>query len=233
MRNTIKTVIGIVLIFLTLHLVHNFIYRPLAAYWHSSISAFFVVYPVGLTLFIIGGLIYGGSVDKFFQNIKWIGSAVGIGVLCYAGLLFVFYNTELHSNQTLFEFFNPQDHKFLVILLAFLIACICWAKLTWSDDTFTEKPVRQHYRGKSLLSFAEAEEIAGRARPQNDPGISWGGVLLPTEAATTHFCVTGASGSGKTITIRLLMQSVLPFIGTGNDRRAIIDDAKQDVRATI
>jgi len=56
---------------------------------------------------------------------------------------------------------------------------------------------------------------------------------LPAEVATTHFLVTGATGSGKTITLRLLMQSVLPRIGKGFDCRALVYDAKQDILSTL
>jgi type IV secretory pathway TraG/TraD family ATPase VirD4 len=44
-----------------------------------------------------------------------------------------------------------------------------------------------------------------------------------------QFAILGSTGSGKTISIRLLMQSVLPNIGKGNDQRALIYDAKQDM----
>ena len=64
---------------------------------------------------------------------------------------------------------------------------------------------------------------------ENDDGILWGGALLPSTAATNHFMVVGATGSGKTLTIRLLMQRVLRAIGTGKNHRALIYDAKQDV----
>ena len=87
---------------------------------------------------------------------------------------------------------------------------------------------RRGARGRTLLSYAEALEIARRRLPRNDPGLYWGGLLLPSMAATSHFVATGTTGSGKTITIRLLAQSALPKIGCGLDQRALIYDAKQD-----
>jgi type IV secretory pathway TraG/TraD family ATPase VirD4 len=65
--------------------------------------------------------------------------------------------------------------------------------------------------------------------PAADPGITWGGLKIPSKAATSHFMVVGTTGSGKTITLRLLMQEALRSIGTGADHRALIYDAKQDV----
>src|SRR5688572_13125469 len=64
--------------------------------------------------------------------------------------------------------------------------------------------------------------------------IDWGGVTLPASEGPNHWGCLGATGSGKTLTLRLLMQSVLPAIGTtgtigsGCDTRAMVYDAKQD-----
>lgn len=63
-------------------------------------------------------------------------------------------------------------------------------------------------------------------------GIDWGGVTLPRSEGTSHWGCIGSTGSGKTLTLRLLMQSVLPAIGaigTGSDTRAMIYDAKGDM----
>jgi type IV secretory pathway TraG/TraD family ATPase VirD4 len=59
--------------------------------------------------------------------------------------------------------------------------------------------------------------------------IVFGGLELPDSESTSHFLCLGTTGSGKTIIVRLLMQSVLPWIGTGLDRRALVYDAKQDM----
>ncbi|MGV2342203.1 MAG UNVERIFIED_CONTAM: type IV secretion system DNA-binding domain-containing protein [Planctomycetaceae bacterium] len=48
-----------------------------------------------------------------------------------------------------------------------------------------------------------------------------------------HFLAVGTTGSGKTVVMRLLMQSVLPEIGSGNDVRAVIYDAKQDMMSIL
>lgn len=69
-------------------------------------------------------------------------------------------------------------------------------------------------------------------KPNPYEGIFWGGGYLPHEAANTHFCFMGATGSGKTVSIRLLLQTVLPFIGKGGnalDHRALIYDAKKEM----
>ena len=54
-----------------------------------------------------------------------------------------------------------------------------------------------------------------REEPPPPGALWWGGKPLPAEAATTHFFVVGATNSGKTVLLRLLMQQVLPRIVAG------------------
>ena len=77
---------------------------------------------------------------------------------------------------------------------------------------------------------SSSESLANEVRlPEGDEGITWGGLRIPSRAATSHFMVIGTTGSGKTVTLRLLMQEVLQPIGKGGDCRALIYDAKQDI----
>ena len=57
---------------------------------------------------------------------------------------------------------------------------------------------------------------------------------LDFKQATTHFLALGSSGSGKTVTIKLLMKSVLPrVLVPGSDVRALVYDAKTDVLPSL
>jgi len=58
-------------------------------------------------------------------------------------------------------------------------------------------------------------------------------VSLPISDTPANFFVTGGSGSGKTITLRLLMQSVLAHMGFGLDHRAIVYDAKGTMESLL
>lgn len=59
--------------------------------------------------------------------------------------------------------------------------------------------------------------------------VSFIGKALPLESAITHFCFIGATGSGKTVSIRLLMQTAFASIGKGFGHRALVYDAKRDM----
>lgn len=87
-------------------------------------------------------------------------------------------------------------------------------------------------RGRSLLSFRDAIKRSETKLGQEEPGSFFGMLRLPERASTSHFLVCGTTGAGKTTILRLLMQSVLPKIGTG-DTRALVYDAKQDILSIL
>lgn len=63
-------------------------------------------------------------------------------------------------------------------------------------------------------------------------GMFWGGHFLPHSAGNMHFCFMGTTRSGKTVSMRLLMQTTFPLIGAGGDtldHRAIVFDFKGDM----
>lgn len=70
-----------------------------------------------------------------------------------------------------------------------------------------------HLRGRALRTDQQVEEALAHTPPTQ--GIRLGRHLLPHRVAYGHFAIVGATGSGKTLLRRLLMQSVLPRIGKG------------------
>lgn len=89
-------------------------------------------------------------------------------------------------------------------------------------------------RGATMLDKQQVDRKVEALHESNDePTIFWSGLELPERDSAAHFCVLGAPGSGKTITLRLLMQSVLPNIGTRPDFRALVYDAKQDMYSIL
>jgi type IV secretory pathway TraG/TraD family ATPase VirD4 len=115
-------------------------------------------------------------------------------------------------------------------ILAIAVLVIMWATIF---GELKPEPARKAWqRGRELLSFGWAQQEAKRL-VGDSPTVFWGGLNLPESISTTHFCVVGSTGSGKTMTLRLLMQSVLPQVGKGRGVRAVVYDAKQDVVSLI
>lgn len=87
---------------------------------------------------------------------------------------------------------------------------------------------RQPERGREFIDYSTAKQRADRVSQRGDPAVYWGGLWLPEWMVTTHFAIMGATGSGKTISIRLLLQSINHLLHRDLDRRLLIYDAKQD-----
>lgn len=89
---------------------------------------------------------------------------------------------------------------------------------------------------RSLLS-KDGRELQHRNRSGSAPAaptsptgsLRWGPLALPPEEAAQHFAAIGATGSGKTTILRLLLQDVVPTIGPQSESRMLIFDPKQDV----
>lgn len=86
-------------------------------------------------------------------------------------------------------------------------------------------------RGRELQTSADVKRKCEEEQKKNggDRGVLWGTVRIPSKDATNHFCVVGAVGSGKTLTLQMLMRDQLPLLKKNSDRRAVIYDPKQDM----
>lgn len=83
----------------------------------------------------------------------------------------------------------------------------------------------RHLRGRTLRDARQVHQ----SLPPGPRTFRLGACHLPLRLAYSHLAVIGATGSGKTLLQRLLMQSVLPQIGSGRGQRALVYDAKQDM----
>ena len=89
--------------------------------------------------------------------------------------------------------------------------------------------------------FSLWQRLNGRHEELSDPSddedfrahLRWGPLLLSPEEAVQHFAAIGATGSGKSTILQLLLQDIVPTIQKGTDRRLLIYDPKQDVLPTL
>lgn len=94
-----------------------------------------------------------------------------------------------------------------------------------------------HRVGRLVLSgpllARAAKKLERKIARQKEPPLFFAGHFAPFKDANSHFLVTGATNTGKTIIQRLLMQSALKNIYLGQDQRAVVFDAKQDVLSIL
>lgn len=102
----------------------------------------------------------------------------------------------------------------------------------WKREDSDEEPEptdsEEVISGPRLISHEQALVLAAERSQANERRIFWAGVELPESCGTEHFAIVGTPGSGKTLSLHLLMKTVLPRIGMGLNRRAVIYDAKRD-----
>ena len=111
-----------------------------------------------------------------------------------------------------------------VLSLPVFLASYIYETFYAEQDTHASK----RRRGREVIEQKKAKDIASKYRPEEDEGILWGGVRIPTRDTEGYFCIVGAIGSGKSLTIQLLMKDQLPKIAPGSNDRALIYDSKQD-----
>ena len=63
--------------------------------------------------------------------------------------------------------------------------------------------------------------------------LRWGRSPLTENDETSSFLAVGASGSGKTVIVRSLMQTVLSDVGDGNGTHALVFDPKNDAMSIL
>jgi type IV secretory pathway TraG/TraD family ATPase VirD4 len=90
-----------------------------------------------------------------------------------------------------------------------------------------------HRRGRQLKTSKEIDSILEKALAPTDATFRLGNRKFPARLAHGHIAVVGATGSGKTMVQRLLLQSVLDQVGRGLGHRAILYDAKQDALSLL
>lgn len=89
---------------------------------------------------------------------------------------------------------------------------------------------QSHYRGTELIKQKEAVSRAKLLKTRTDEiRIAWAGLSLPERFMEGHLAVFGTPGSGKTLTLRALMETVLPQVGSRANWRAFVYDSKGDM----
>ena len=153
------------------------------------------------------------------------GRPLSKGARLLIGSAFIaFGSTVLFQNLTGMKFlFATQSGLFLLTAVALGLTLLV-------KQASGPKIVSKYRRGAIETSFSKAQIRAEELVRKLGSGPFFGMLELPFASKEGHFCVVGATGSGKTVTIRLFLQRIVPELTGGKlQGRALIYDAKQDI----
>lgn len=88
-------------------------------------------------------------------------------------------------------------------------------------------------RGTEIMSIAHAQALARRSSGNSHNLLNWWGVPISEGSDVGHGVIVGATGSGKTVSLRLYLQSLVPLIVPGSDRRLLLFDPKGDMLSIL
>jgi type IV secretory pathway TraG/TraD family ATPase VirD4 len=140
------------------------------------------------------------------------------GGVVLVGLSYLLWNLSF-----LGEFWKTEGGIFLLVAAG--LGVILFVK------SFGTQGVKTTFRrGAIEKTYKEAVRRAKELSAKFGVGPFFGMLELPISSKEGHFCVVGATGSGKTVTIRFFLQRIIPDLEEGPlQGRALIYDAKQDM----
>ena len=99
------------------------------------------------------------------------------------------------------------------------------------NELFTRRPVyqMQFLRGSFILTIRQVRYKLRYILKRGERLLNWAGLPFPERFSSGHFFILGAIGSGKTVLLRLLLQSIVPGIKPGSNWRMVINDPKKEM----
>lgn len=83
---------------------------------------------------------------------------------------------------------------------------------------------------KAQYEYNKRLDLESRLSRQTIP---FGEVNIPVRELTTHLVAVGSAGSGKSITLKLIMQACLPMVSPVNGMRAVVFDRKHNAYSEL
>ena len=112
----------------------------------------------------------------------------------------------------------------------FLLGALIFGAILLVKELSAKSVLSTFRRGAVERSYKYARGRAKALSKEYGEGPFFGMLELPISSKEGHFCVVGATGSGKTVTIRFFLQRLVPQLDEGPlQGRALIYDAKQDM----
>ena len=94
-------------------------------------------------------------------------------------------------------------------------------------------PVTTGFEGRVLHPYAAFKRYYNAMRRRGEPTYTFGGLQLPGVQCCQNIMYIGGIGSGKTISLRFLLASILKRVTPDSGQKVIIYDAKRDMLEII
>jgi type IV secretory pathway TraG/TraD family ATPase VirD4 len=158
--------------------------------------------------------------------------ALMLGVAILGAVVLIWNADQIKRPRNIWQFLTLADHtpwtSGHTLGAAFGIAATVALWKPKNNQPKRPEDSEEILSGPRLISMTEAQDKARHRFNPSEGSIFWGGLNLPEHCSTEHFAIVGTPGSGKTLSLHLLMKSVLPRLTGGANRRAVIYDAKRD-----
>jgi hypothetical protein len=152
------------------------------------------------------------------------------GVLVYLTLVLAINFSNLrcwhHVSETIWPWLAggawDLEHSFACIAASFGAQAIRRIRFAYREHTV-------FLRGRKLIPYAEIYKKALKTISPGQPYLWWGMLPISPKEATKNFLIVGAPGYGKSLSIELALNCIVPEIRTDTDSRMVIYDAKSDM----
>jgi hypothetical protein len=113
--------------------------------------------------------------------------------------------------------------------LGLLLICV----LLRSACSLLRSSKRDYHRGQRVLNFPQARRAIRKRRTGESTTFFFGDLAVPVSELLYGLFALGLPGAGKSVSLRLILQTLLPAIAPGTNTRALVFDPKQDLLPII
>jgi hypothetical protein len=179
---------------------------------------------------ILMGILWSQKRKIHLRVFPWVN-----GAFVFGGVVLIYNAGQIHRARNIWQFMTLADHTpwtpgHTLGLMLGAAAGLAVIKLGKPSPMMNSEEILS---GPRLVTMAEAQSKVPLSGKPDEKMLFWGGLNLPERCGTEHFAIVGTPGSGKSLSISLLMKSVIPSMTKSSGRRALIYDAKRDTAALL
>ncbi len=84
-------------------------------------------------------------------------------------------------------------------------------------------------RGTKLITIEQAYDVVQDLTLPHERMVMWAGMPFPERYSSQHYAMIGSIGEGKSVSQKILLSSLLPYMTPGSDWRGIVFDIKREM----